>query len=442
MYTNASRAVLLLISSVMLFALAPPGAIGKEDGFRSETTEARRGLIDFVQFFSNRIERASSEISRGTDDMRIKQHTVYFKLRAIPLARRALELVDDQAVMMSLWLYSEMIVRFMDTPAGKDYFGKGAPIMAEAGAQLVSTASGMARELLSPKQFEAARDGIAKFLEGRNVTWSVMAERSSHTEWSEVVTSSLDKPMDVVSASIGAITFGGGLSDTAVAVHHAAGEAERAIALIGYLPTDIRWQSELLLLELSEYLDLDSVVESAGKIGDSSASIAETARTLPRDVRVEVTALLDEVEARRTSLESTLSAVNTTLASADQAAQTLTGTLGALDAAMLTILGPPEERGGASNEDEEPFDIDDYTQTAVEVAEAAAALQALVIELKGMDGAPATSTLIERAEAMAGGIVTRLYVGAGLLVLFTALVVLAYRAAIVRLGLQQGRTAD
>jgi hypothetical protein len=443
MYAIAIRAVLLLLSGVILCTLVPPNAIGKENEGRSELTNERRGLIDFVQFFSNRIERAASQISRRTGDMRIKRNTVYFKLRVIPLARRSLELADVQAATMDLWLYSEMVVRFVDSPEGRHYFGEDAPIMGAAGAQLESNARGLAKGMLSPQQFEAASSGIAEFLEGRDVTWSIMGEETTQADWTRVVMSSLDKPLDVVSASIGAITFSSGLSDTALAVHRAADEAERASSVVGYLPTDVRWQTELLLLDVTEYLDVVSLIESATKIGDSSVTIAETAKTLPHDVRVEMTALLDEVDARRATLESTLSEVNSVLISADQTARTLTETFGALDAAMVTILGPPvppdEHRPGASPspDDGTPFDINDYTETAVKVSEAAAALQALLVELGNMDGALAGRTLIDRTQAVLQGIVTQIYVGAGLLVLFTLTVLLAYKAALSRMRMER-----
>jgi len=428
-------AVLLLLL-VSACASRKSKEMAESQALKNEATPTRLKLEDFVTSFSTRIEQACDEISQEVDDPSIRRNTVYFKMRVVPLARRTLDLADEQAVIMDLWLYSVLVGPFAASDDGKAFFGTGAGIMLDAGTDLESSARAVARVLMTPEQFQSADEGIAAFVASHGIDDDLEPDPESQDDWSNVVTSSLGKSVSIVTKPLSALNFTSGLSDTAIAVHQAVAELDRTKTMVGYLPSDLRWQTQLLLLELEETLNLPSLIESVAKVSDSSVSLSETAKNLPQ----EITTILDEVDAKQANLQKTLADVDTLITSTDATAKTLgetgdslTRTLEALNTAMITILGPPPDPDAPPpppedpDEKSEPFDITEYGDTAARVTETATALTAFLAEAKALGESPAAPALIEDSEAMARGIVNQVFLSGGLFVLFTAVVMLSYR---------------
>ena len=99
--------------------------------------------------------------------------------------------------------------------------------------------------------------------------------------WGKTMSAVLKKPLSVLQAPFQSFDLTSGLSDTAVAMHRFTDEFSRARTGMEYLPREVRWNTQLLLMELNETLDLTSVTAGVAELGSSASSLSETARTLP-----------------------------------------------------------------------------------------------------------------------------------------------------------------
>jgi len=79
------------------------------------------------------------------------------------------------------------------------------------------------------------------------------------------------------------------------------------------MPQHVRWQTELLWYELEEREAVTRALDSFQTLAGSSAKLAATAETLPRDLREQMLLLLDDLEDRHTVLTETLDQTRRTL---------------------------------------------------------------------------------------------------------------------------------
>ena len=217
-------------------------------------------------------------------------------------------------------------------------------------------------------------------------------------------------------------------------------EFSRARTELSYMPSELRWNTQLLLMEIEERLNLSAVSTGVAQIGASAESLSRTAKSLPESLHTQLTAFAEELSKPQSQLQATMREANTTLETSQQTAlaldalgKTWTGTFEGFTQVMATFEpapgAPPTPPGQAGP----PFDINDYGRTAEKLTETAKALSALLTNVEGLSNRQQPPALLLDTETTARALIDRAALAGGALVLFTALVALAYRLAVSRL---------
>ena len=426
--------------SILLVALATGCATrAPQSALASDANPNRIELNRFVEYFSVRVERAADDIVQHTDDPSIARNSVYWKMRAIPAAQAAMLLADNQAAAIQLWVLSTAQLESLKVgvPVG---FGDCQPIAVEAATEIDAKVRSLAGTLLTREQFEAAEQTVKEFVEGRIGRTGLEIPPEAARTWGESLSSILHKPIEVIQAPLSSLNPTSGLSDTALAVQNFSDEVSRARTEMSYLPSALRWNTQLLLMEIEERTHLAGMSAGVAELGASAESLAATAKTLPQDLRAELTAFAEELSQPQSQLQATMREANTTLETSQKTAQavesmgkTLTGTFEGFTKVMATFEPDPDAAPTPPDQQSPPFDINDYGRTAEKVTETAKALSALLAEASDLSSRAQPPALLTDTEATARAIVDRAALAGGALVLFTAVVAFGYRLAVSRL---------
>jgi len=426
--------------SILLVSIASGCASqAPQSAVASDTTPDRIALNRFVDYFSVRVERAADEIAQQTRDASIGRNSVYWKMRAIPAAQATLLIADNQAVAIQLWVLSAAQRETFEvgTPAA---FGELQPVAQQAAKEIDERVKLLASTLLTPEQVARAEQSVQEYVEGHVGRAGLESTPEDARSWSQSLSSILHKPLEVIEAPLSSLNPTSGLSDTALAVQHFSDEFSRARTELGYLPSELRWNTQLLLMEIEQRLDLSAMTKGVAQVGASAESLSATAKALPEALRVQLAAFAQELSQPQSQLQATMREANTTLEASQKTAQaiesmgsTLTGTFDGFTKVMATFEPDPDAAPTPPGQQGPPFDINDYGRTAEKVTETAKALSALLTEAHDLANAGRPPALLLDSQATARAIVDHAALAGGALVLFTAAVAFAYRLAVSRL---------
>ncbi len=405
----------------------------------NDTTPDRIALNRFVQYFSVRVERAADEIAQLTHDPSVARNTVYWKMRAIPSAQAALLIADNQAAAVQLWLICEAQRQVFETTDSLA-FGDQQSIARTATTEIEERARNLASTLLTPQQVTLAEQEIHEYVEGNVTRAGLQPTPEAAGSWSESLSAILHKPLEVIQAPLSSLNPTSGLSDTALAVQNFSDEFSRARTELAYLPSEMRWNTQLLLMEIEERFDLAAMTAGVAQVGTSADSLAATAKALPEALRTQLTTFAEDLARPQSELQATLREASSTLETSQKTAQavqamgsTLTGTFDGFTKVMATFEPDPNAAPTPPGQAGPPFDINDYGRVADKLTETAKALSVLLTQADGLSNRAQPPALLVDTEASARAIVDRAALAAGALVLFTALVAFAYRLAVSRL---------
>ena len=430
----------IIFGSILLLGLASGCATKPpQSAVASDTNPDRIALNRFVEYFSVRVERAADDIAQQTHDPTIARGSVYWKMRVIPAAQAALLIADNQAAAIQLWVISAAQVEAFKAGIPVS-FGDGQPIALQAAKEIDERVKRLASTLLTPEQAKLAEESVQDYVEGHIGRTGLESTPEDARSWSQSLSSILHKPVELIEAPFSSLNPTSGLSDTALAVQNFTDEFSRARTELAYLPSELRWNTQLLLMEIEERLNLSAMTKGVAQIGASADSVAATAKALPESLRTQLNAFAEELSQPQAQLQASLREANTTLETSQKTAQaieamgsTLTGTFDGFTKVMATFEPDPNAAPTPPGEQGPPFDINDYGRTAEKVTETAKALSTLLGQADNLTNPQQPPALLTLTEATARSIVNHAALAGGALVLFTAVVAFAYRLAVSRL---------
>ena len=441
-------------------------------------TRERIELEEFVRSFATRIERAADEISDRETDAGLRRNAVFWKSRIIPSARAALDRAEDQASFMDLWLICVRQHLFLQHNPG--FFGASDEVALQATQTLTDLLLDRRSMFLTDEQFDEAERTISL-----HAAWVESGNEDESDEqagqWNLNMSKILGKPVSVVTRPLRSIDPSLGISDTAQAIHAVSTEASRYRTLIGYLPSELRWQLELLVIELEQSHAVESSLASLAEFSASSSQLARTVEEMPALVRAEVATLATDLESNKlllstletaqalnetareltataerlpttlreesslllaelndsqSELQATLAGFDTAMASTSAtiveaeglvtSAATTAASMTTMSAALTELVEAvdhfvryvdPPRAEGAPPSTGKPFDINEYTRTAETLTETAQALDALVVQLD--------SSI--RSGGGLSDLINQVLIGIGALLLFVTVLAYAYR---------------
>jgi hypothetical protein len=248
-----------------------------------------------------------------------------------------------------------------------------------------------------------------------------------------------------------------GLDPTTVAIDQSRELAERVVAYAERLPTLVRWQAELLALQVAQQPAAQELSGDLGRTSRSIESISKTAEGIPElvdtqrkeaidqifaGVTAQRDALLGELDARDAKIRSLLAQLRETMNAGGAMGESLTGTIKSLDA-FVRYVSPPKDPNAPPSTGK-PFDPLDYGQAASQVGSMARDLNTLLAS------AGATAPALAKISSGAGDDMKRVvdhafWMGVlliAILLMGWVLARLAYRLLERRLGRTRGGALD
>ncbi len=205
--------------------------------------------------------------------------------------------------------------------------------------------------------------------------------------------------------------------------------AERALFVAQKMPTLLRWQMELLTIEVLDLPAAQQWATNATQIAASADRFTRAAEKLPQQFSAEREEILKALQSQENALIPVLSEARQTLTAGTQMSASLNATLTTFDAVLKRLGVDGIEDTNPSKTNAEPFRIQNYGDTAEKLEAAARQLTEMLQAFDQTLGANSRSQLAAQVgpvvqQAQAGGKDLADYVFAKG-VLFVAVVLLA-----------------
>jgi len=206
--------------------------------------------------------------------------------------------------------------------------------------------------------------------------------------------------------------------------------AARALYLLGRQSWLVRWQSELLVLRVTDQPkvaqaleDATSLSESIDRASKAADTVSQTAAQLPAQIADERKAIVEALAAQEGQ-------ITTLLQSGTEFSDSLGTTLTNFDALMKRFgVGEADTHAAPPDPNAKPFDILDYAKTAEQVAAMAKELNETINGVNTTLDSPALDRLSNQATADGRSLLNHLFLLASGLVVLVLVCALIYRAA-------------
>ncbi len=162
--------------------------------------------------------------------------------------------------------------------------------------------------------------------------------------------------------------------------------AERALFLARHMPTLIRWQTELLVIQTAEMPQMEKLQANTTQLSESADRFSQTAERLPGQISAERQQIVLALNAQLPSLTSLAAQTGKALDAGKQMSIASTATLKSFQDVLRQLQASP------SDPNAEPFRINNYTAAAAQIN---AAAQDLVKLLQAFDQTLAPGKFIE-----------------------------------------------
>ncbi|HEY8218460.1 MAG TPA: hypothetical protein VIF86_00005, partial [Methylobacter sp.] len=152
--------------------------------------------------------------------------------------------------------------------------------------------------------------------------------------------------------------------------------AERGLFLARHMPTLIRWETELLIIQTAEMPQMEKLLANTTQLSESADRFGQTAESLPGFISAERQQIIKALEAQQPGLTSLAAQTEKALDAGTQMSNASTATLKTFQDVVRQLQARP------SDPNAEPFRINDYTAAAAQINYAA---QDLVKLLQAFD---------------------------------------------------------
>jgi len=335
-------------------------ATGDFSSGRITQQELREALLQYASRFEATVVATADTISAGTKDPVIQRRALRWKLGMTPAVNQAAFLREPESSYVAMLTVATSMHEFLTTGGGVDAFGEQHKLAADASAELLAAAVELGDRFLDEKELAHVTTDVETLVRTQPIRGEFVPEQVQG-----LVTASESSPIFDWVTAIPLSPFRAlqGVDQGAQAIREFNDTAMEMTRIVDAMPRLIRWNLELLALDVTQQGNIESTLESFDALARSAASLSQTAESLPESLR----ALLAEAERTGQSL-GPLSQSLERSATAVAAAGTAWGGL------VAQLSKPPADPTKPSR----PFDIREWEQTAAQISSAAAEMRALL----------------------------------------------------------------
>ena len=137
--------------------------------------------------------------------------------------------------------------------------------------------------------------------------------------------------------------------------------AERGMFLARHMPTLIRWETELLVIQTAEMPQMEKLLANTTQLSESADRFSQTAERLPELISTERQQIVQALNTQLPGLTSLAAQTEKALDAGKLMSNGTTATLKSFQDVLRQLQARP------SNPDSEPFRINDYTAAAAQI---------------------------------------------------------------------------
>ncbi len=345
-------------------------------------------LLIFADESAGDIAGTMSNIAAASRDRIVWEQTLLFKTRVIPLLYLVARGDDPREAFLNMWVLVVRMRFYLASGEERNRFGQQQHQAIAMAGDMETQFLALGARYFSQAVIDELKDEVES-IAGRNpitevasITALNAAEAAAPTEKSALG--------GILAIPLMPVTGVSGIKDAAGSIDSATRAFESFTTVTQVLPEQIRWQSEILLLEIDSLDTVVKVRDDLARLSASVESISKTAATMPQDVRRELDLALKDVEPTLDRIQTVLGdarkvmeqgdAVSQNFARAaeawDQTAQSVNEVLKSYKALQGPDAPPPDP-----NAPPQPSDLDQFTTAAEKTNAAAESLRALLAEL-------------------------------------------------------------
>ena len=379
-HTAATRALPAALSCLLL--ILPLGGCGSIMGNRYVAglrtgdfgsgritqEELREALIQYANRFEATVVATANTIAAGSKDPVVQRRTLRWKLELTPVVNQAAFVGEPESAYVAILTIATSMNDYLTTGGGADVFGEQQTLAVKASEELLAAAIALGDRFLDDKELAHVTSDVRALVREQPIRGEFIAEKIQ-----TLVTASEASPIFDWVTAIPMSPFRAlqGVDQGAQAIREFNNTAAEMSRLLAAMPRLVRWNLELLALDVTEQGNIQSTLESFDTLARSAESLSQTTASLPVSLRE----LLAEAERTGQAL-GPLSASLERTATAVAAAGTAWGGL------VAELDKPPADPTTPSR----PFDIREWEQTAAQITSAATELRALLESVTTLAG--------------------------------------------------------
>jgi hypothetical protein len=257
-------------------------------------------------------------------------------------------------------------------------FGESAQPLLESCRDADTNIWGIAASVLTPAQQAELRAAIESWCRETPAWESMLGARSSGftSRVAEASKADTSAPSSVFSLlMLDPLT---GLDPATREIAQARLFAERALFVTQLMPTLLRWQTELLVLNAGAVPEVQLFLTNSTQIAASVERLTALAEKLPGQVSAEREAIVRDLQTQEKQLTPLVDQVRQTLTAGTQMSTSLNTTIATFDGLMKRFGVGETNHAGPQDANSQPFQILDYAQTATNMESMARQLTELV----------------------------------------------------------------
>jgi hypothetical protein len=343
--------------------------------------ELREELVQYASRFEATVIATGDTISAGTSDPTIQRRALRWKLGVTPVVNQAAFLAEPEAAYVAMLTVATSMHEFLTAGGGVGAFGDQQQLAVDASADLLAAAIELGERFLTEKQLARVTSEVETQVRQQPIRGEFVAEQVQSLAAETAASPIFDWVTAIPLSPFRALQ---GVDEGAQAIREFNETAMQFSRTVASMPRLIRWNLELLALDVSQQGDIGASLQNFDALARSAESISLTAAALPETLRE----LLAEAERTGQSL-APLSASLERSATAVAAAGAAWGGL------VEELRKPPAD----PSKPDRPFDIREWEQTAVGITAAATELRALLDSVQTVANSDALEPSIARLQA-------------------------------------------
>ncbi len=345
-------------------------------------------LLIFADESAGDIAGTMSNIAAASRDRIVWEQTLLFKTRVIPLLYLVARDDDPREAFLDMWVLIVRMRFYLASGEERNRFG-------QQQHQAIAMATEMEKQFLAlGARFypQAVIDDLKDEVEsiaGRNPITEV-ASITALNAAGAAAPKEKDALGGILAIPLMPVTGVSGIKDAAGSIDSATRAFEAFTTVTQVMPEQVRWQAELLLLEIDSLDTVVKVREDLGRLSAGVESISKTAATMPQDVRRELDLALKDAEPTLDRVQAVLADARRVMEQGDAVSLNFARAAEAWDQTARSVnevlksykdLQGPDAPPPDPNAPQQPSDLDQLATAAEKTNAAAESLRALLADL-------------------------------------------------------------